>query len=193
MTWVLDLARQRAADSDSPPLFGVIVYTDRHANLKKLLRDEDYWSALDEISGPKWAVFSVRAQPGQWSGPSFPPGTVGMMHMVWKEPAANRELVSAFELNDTNDLPAVVVFALDGDTLYRASARIDESTLDAAYSSLKSVFAEVTRALETVPDGLCDPAAIFAAVKASLRTQRNWQRVGDAYRVLKELRDWLPL
>lgn len=193
MTWVLDLARQKSAGDESPALFGVIVYTDVHANVKKLLRDDDYWKALDELSGSKWAVFSVRALRGEWGMPSFPPGTIGMMTMVWKEPAANRELLSAFALDDTKDLPSLVVFALEGEELHRASVRIDDSSPEAAYRSTREIFVEVASALDKVPvEQLGSPAAVFASVKSALRTHRNWRRIGDGYRVVKELRDWLP-
>jgi len=194
MTWVLDLARHRLVEAHSPAIFGVIVYTDVHANLKKLLRDEDYWRALDELSGPKWAVFSVRAHHGQWGLPTYPSGTIGMMHMVWKEPVANRDLLETFALDDTKDLPGVVVFALDGDALYRAAVRIDDSTLEATYSSLKSVFVKVAEALNRIPSvDLDKPAIVFGVVKGSLQSYRTWKRVGEAYHVLKELRDWLPI
>ena len=45
-------------------VFGAIIYSDRHLHIKKLLRDEDYWRAFDEISGQRWAVFAARAIEG---------------------------------------------------------------------------------------------------------------------------------
>jgi hypothetical protein len=146
MTWVVDLARQRAAEEPSPPLFGVIVYTDWHVHIKKILRDEDYWRAFDELTGPRWDVFSIRAHDGVWSAPSAPSRSFAMMRTVWKEPEANRELVDAFELDDTSDLPAVVIFHLAGKDLSRTVVRIDDSNFDNAYESLKSVFVKVAAA-----------------------------------------------
>ena len=193
MTWALDLARTRQAQDDSPPLFGVIIYTDSHPNVKKVLRDEDYWIALDEISGPKWAVFSVRAHPGGWEIPRMPEGMIGMLTQVWKEPSANRELLSAFELEDTKELPAVVVFVLNGDELHRTVIPLDDSTSDAAVSSIKSAFTEVADALASLdPEALGDSHTVFGAVNRKLGAHRNKKRIEDAYRVLKELRDWLP-
>lgn len=192
MTWVVDLARQRSVTGPSTPLFGVIVYTNAHVNLKRLLRDDDYWSALDELSGPQWTIFSVRAQEGSWG-----PGSVqefGMMQAVWVEPAENRALLSSFELDDTKDLPALVMFLLEGDHLHRTYIRLDESSSDAAFSSLKEVVGSVATALRRLPDSqLRDPRFVFDAIKASVRTHHGWRRLQSSYKILKEIRDWLPL
>jgi hypothetical protein len=193
MTWALDLARRRQAAEDSPPLFGVILYTDAHPNVKKVLRDEDYWTALDEISSASWAVFSVRAWAGEWGFPRMPPDVIGMLTQVWKEPKANRELLSTFELEDTKDLPAIVVFVLEGDELHRTVIPLDETTTDTAFTSLKLAFLDVSAALRTLDEqALHDSSSVFDAVNRKLRGQRNRRKIRDAYRVLKELRDWLP-
>lgn len=194
MSWVLDLASHRSATEDWVPVFGVLVYTDTHANVKKMLRDDDYWAALDEVSGPVWAVFSVRALQGEWEMPRPPPGVVGLMQPVWKEPAANKELLEAFELRNTKDLPALVVFATVGEELYQTAVKIDDSTVEGAYSSLKSALLTVSTAIERVRDtDRGDLDRILGAVERALRRERMWKRVRDAYRVLRELRGWLPV
>jgi len=194
MTWALDLARRRQASDNPPPLFGVILYTDSHPNIKKVLRDDDYWRALDEMSGPSWAIFSVRAHSGHWEFPKSDPGVMSMLVQVWKEPSANREVLAAFELSDTKDLPALVVFTLRGEALNRTVVPIDEDTLETAYASLKSVTTQVAKSLEAlVSQPLVDPNQVFQAVNRSLRGYQNRKRIKDAYRVLKEVRDWLPI
>jgi hypothetical protein len=116
-----------------------------------------------------------------------------MMRRVWKEPRQNRELISSFGLDDTQDLPCVVIFVLDGVALERATARIDDSTLEAVYASLKAIFVEVDDTLRALPAAvLRDSSSVLDAVKSTLRSRQYWRRVTDAYRVLKELRDWTP-
>lgn len=39
---------------------GFIVYSLKHANVAKVVRDEDYWNELNAISGPNWPIFCVR-------------------------------------------------------------------------------------------------------------------------------------
>jgi len=40
--------------------FGVLVYDERTVELRKLLRDRDYWDALDSASGPHLEIFAIR-------------------------------------------------------------------------------------------------------------------------------------
>lgn len=40
--------------------FGVLVYDERTVELRKLLRDRDYWDALDSASGPHFEIFAIR-------------------------------------------------------------------------------------------------------------------------------------
>jgi len=41
-------------------VFGVLIYDEQNVALRKLLRDSDYWDALDQASGPNVEVFAVR-------------------------------------------------------------------------------------------------------------------------------------
>ena len=40
--------------------FGALIYDESSATLRKLLRDRDYWEALDKASGPHLEVFALR-------------------------------------------------------------------------------------------------------------------------------------
>lgn len=40
--------------------FGALIYDETNAALRKLLRDRDYWDALDKVSGPHFEVFALR-------------------------------------------------------------------------------------------------------------------------------------
>lgn len=41
-------------------VFGALIYDESNVALRKLLRDRDYWDALDKISGPHFEVFAIR-------------------------------------------------------------------------------------------------------------------------------------
>jgi len=41
-------------------LFGALIYDESTAEYRKLLRDEDYWDALDRVSGPDFEIFALR-------------------------------------------------------------------------------------------------------------------------------------
>jgi len=54
-TYLLDICK-----SSDVVLFGVLIYDERCADVKKLLRDQDYWDALDKASGPDFEIFAIR-------------------------------------------------------------------------------------------------------------------------------------
>lgn len=193
MTWVIELARHRQEELGGPTLFGVVIYTGVHANLKKVLRDDDYWAALDELSGPKCAIFSIRAQAAGASALALEPGR-DMMVEVSNKLAANRELLSAFGLDSTQVLPMLVVFTLEPtDYLHRIIIPLSDNTPQSAFASLKSALHEITAALDGLsPEMLFNTDACYSAVDHALRRYRNRQRFAQGYRLLKELRDWLP-
>jgi len=77
--------------NDIHDVFGVIIYTDGNPYTKKVLRDQDYWSALDCVSGPRWPVFAIRPVQGNYvhRRPTFGPGEIGVMVDIvseWHEP-----------------------------------------------------------------------------------------------------------
>lgn len=193
MSWLMDLAQQRAGGKDAPVLFGVILYTDRNAYVKKVLRDEDYWAAMSSISGPRWAVFSVRARSGKWEQGEIPQGGLGLFLPVWKEPEANRELLDLFELDDTQHLPALVIFLVEGKSVDRVVCSIRGSTVEETYNSIGSLCATVSAAIDRASAVEADPTFIFASVKVSMQKDNAWQRLRQGYRVIKEIREWLPL
>ncbi|HEX8673959.1 MAG TPA: hypothetical protein VF710_18825 [Longimicrobium sp.] len=173
-------------------LFGVILYTDAHANVKKVLRDQDCWDAFDDVSGPQWAVFAIRTKQGKHGFPSFPRGTVGYMVPIWKEPRENRELIEAFELSSTEGLPSLVAFSEGDDgTVYRTVQKLDDSSKDTAYSSIKEALAEVARAVSRVrPENLHDAEGVHTAVDYAVTNAKDWKamkRYFSTWRVVKSL------
>ena len=198
MTWALELARNYVPRGETLPVFGVILYTDAHPNIKKVLRDDDYWAALDEISGPKWPIFSIRAEQGNYqisyraSGQGT--GTLAMMIPVWDEPARNKELLEHFELKDTRQLPSLVVFTVGGgDELTRTSVPLSDESPEVAFNRLREVLSMTARAIDGIAEAnRSDREGILTAIDFRLRDLGRGERMKKGYAFLKELRDWLP-
>ena len=51
---------KQVCDNSISKIYGFIMYTQRHSYIIKVLRDDDFWNELDEISGANWPIFSVR-------------------------------------------------------------------------------------------------------------------------------------
>ena len=111
-------------------------------------RYDDYWKAFDNVSGPLWAIFSIRSKQGYYEYPKSPEGTCALMVPIWKEPNDNLELLKEFEINSTKDLPILVIFSKDkDDNILKQTIKLDDSSSDKAYSSIKKSLELVTKAI----------------------------------------------
>lgn len=191
MNWALELSRCYRPKVDQANIYGVILYTNRHAYVRKVLEDDTFWSSLDEISGCRWTIFACRAAPGHYHVDPPPPGTLAMLRSVWKEPKANADLIEAFEIPNTRTLPALVVFAeADDGGVRRKVLRIQDSSQDAAYASLKRLLQEIADGLDAIaPEHLRqDTRAFDTIVNYRLSSLEEWDRLKKGLRFLHWIR-----
>ena len=173
---------------------GAILYTEEHVHVRKMLDDDDYWSGLDSVSGPEWAVFAVRAESGSYQLPSFPSGTVGLMIPVWKEPKANLELLADFGMDDSRDLPALVVFIEESNRqISSALWRIRGSTADEAYTSTAEGLRIVGDAIrEMEPEARGDGSMVRRVTFRAIEDRKDWLVLHAAVRAWEKLLSWIP-
>lgn len=136
-------------------VFGVILYTDRNPFVLKMLRDDDFWNALHEISGPRWPIFAIRPASG-YKTSRVPRSTASAKKLMvpitrWHEPSANRELLETFKIADTRQLPMLLVFAEGnkGEVL-QIAFKIKDADQNSCYKSLKSIVEKCAEAIEKV-------------------------------------------
>lgn len=95
-------------------IYGFILFTERDPYVIKALRDDDFWNALNERSGPNWPIFSVRPmKPGHLEYPEEQPGTIQYLEPIWKEPNDNKEFFEFFGIESSKHLPCFVTFMWD--------------------------------------------------------------------------------
>lgn len=187
--WAIQMAEHWKQREDIVHAFGLILYTDSHPHLKKVLGDNDYWAALNEISGPKWPVFSIKPQQGTYGFPNLPPGHIGMMVQVWKEPRENKTLLSAFGLKSTEELPVLVVFCLGPeDSVWLHSISIKHDSVETAYSSLKGALDAATTAINDIlPENSKNAEGIHAALDLTITSFKQWQLAKRGLDIFKKL------
>ena len=192
--WAIDLAEHWMQCDDIVHAFGVILYTDSHPHIKKVLTDNDYWAALDEISGPKWPVFSIKPREGKWDLPDMPSGYMGMMIPVWKEPRENRDLIEAFGIESTEGLPILIVFCLVADDqVLHQSIRLRDRTVEEAYSSLKSALSVTTSSINNIlPENVQNSEGIYAAISLNVSHHKQWNLVKRGFELFQSLRSLKP-
>lgn len=193
MNWAIDLVDNHKPSDSEANVFGIILYTDAHPHIKKLLKDDDYWEALDEWSGPQWAVYSTRALKGTVGLPEMPKGCVGFMVPVWKEPRENKKLLDAFEIESTESLPLLLVFAKDEDgSILKNEIKIPSSSVEESYNSLKEALNNISQALAKVEQkNLKNPLGVHSAVSFAIQNKKDWKRLRNGIKVWQWLKSVL--
>ena len=157
-------------------IYGFILYTRRHANVVNFLQNPNYWNCLDDISGPNWPIFSVRPfEPGSMRQKGgCPNGTIGMMISEWHEPNANRKILNFFGLQESRDLPCFIGFIWDDkNQLQQFEWKIDESSVDKVYESLKKIVTLISDAETRVSDNLKSSEYVWVEVINALEKENS--------------------
>lgn len=177
MSWLNQLVEQYRSDKDLTDIFGVILYTDAHANIIKVLSDDDYWSSFHEVSGDKWVIFSIRPKKGHYDYPEMKPGTLGLMRMIWKEPNENKPLLKEFGIKDTEKLPLLLVFTHDANgNILQQRIKIKDSSIDDAYNSIKEAITVITDAVEGINmENTKNPEGVYQAVNMAVSSYNEWR------------------
>lgn len=156
--------------------FGIIVYDESTPELRKVLRDKDYWDALDKASGNHLVIFTladrteVRSEAPreirmitQFEGTSDS-RTVSysrLMHRVFGD-----EVLLVF--------PSVLFFQLVGDQVhnYRLVPLQRRDTFEAA-TAIQELFVSIANVLDRVaPENYGNQREIFNLVKDELSRQK---------------------
>ena len=183
---------------DVHDVFGVIIYSDENPYVKKVLRDQDYWSALDHVSGPRWPVFSIRPAPGNYVRrlPNLGPGELGMMvDMVseWNEPVENRDILELLNLDNTRTTPMLIVFCRgNNDEVLSMKHKLDEKNENRCYDSIRCAFKAVAQSIEQIrPEYIKNTNEVYNLIESGLKTEIFWsrvQKVAGWYKYIKALK-----
>ena len=138
----LELIKKLVDDNNLSRIYGFILYTRENPYVVKVLRDEDFWNALNDISGPNWPIFAVKPlEKGFYKtrGSSIP-GVVGFMMQTWEEPRTNTQILTDFGLSNSKDLPCFVAFMWDdNDDLHSITVPISGNDIDSVYCSIEKI------------------------------------------------------
>ncbi len=174
-------------------VFGTIVYSDAHAHIKKVLRDEDYWKSLDKISGDRWAILAARALQGRWEirGGGHP-GSLGMMVQVWIEPEENKKLIEALGL-ETTEKPIFVVFTrLNNEETLHSVIELYDTSIEKAYQRIKKIVQDITESIERIDqENISDYESVFNAVNMTvqrIKTIDTLKRIFTMYEWYKRIK-----
>jgi len=176
MHWIIAEAKDWLDKPGIANAFGLVLYTDRHANTRKILLDVDYWKGLDERTGDRWPVFVVKKAPGRLETPPAKPGELNLLIPIWKEPSENKKLLKELSLDSTQD-PYLLVYSVvnDRDVLFH-TVKLSEDSFEAAHKALKEALDAATTAIDDLHEAnLKDAEGVNAALDLTLTHLKHWK------------------
>jgi len=187
------IIEEQKSKSEIAQLFGVILYTDKNPHIKKILRDDDYWQGLHELTGENFAVFSVRPEKGRYEHPKFPPGFMGLMVKIWKEPRDNQKLIDLFEIKNTEKLPLLLLFTEINGQYLSIQLEINESSENDAYNSIKEHLKFACNVISGIKkENYNNPEGIFAAASLQNDNRLAWRILKSGVNIYAFIKGLLP-
>lgn len=177
-------------------IYGFILYTEENPYVCKVLRDDDFWKALDRKSGSNWPIFAARPlQQGQMKvmggGNS---NYIGFMVQTWNEPSNNIPVLRDFGLNDSQDLPMFVVFMWDDDgNLNEVAIPIQGRDTDSVYHSLEEIVQAIARVENAVLPEYKGTVNVFRNVKFELESLKLKHKIISRGKIMKRIADFLGI
>ncbi len=120
------------------PLLGMFLFTEANPHIVKILKDIDYWNALEALSGDNIGIFATSLFKGSYAFPPSKPGYLSMMIPVWQEPKENKKILSFFNIENSRELPLFVIFCFEDNEIRLHKISIEEENSDKAFNSIKN-------------------------------------------------------
>lgn len=181
-------------DKNLSRIYGFILYTDKDPYVAKVLRDDDFWDALNDISGSNWPIFAARPlQKGIYKH-SCVSGGIGYMVQAWEEPKDNLPIINDFGLQDSRELPLFVVFMWDDeDRIHEIFINIRGNDIDSVYSSLKEIVKAIAKVEDDVLTEYKGTVNVFRNVKSELESLKLKHKVIEIVRPLEKIFPFLSV
>lgn len=150
---------------------GFILYTRADAFVTKVLKDEDYWNALDTASGANWPIFAVR--PLNRGSRTFSRATenpfCNFMCSKWTEPNENLKFLHFFEIPSTMELPCFIAFYInEHDKVEQVTIKIKGNTVEETYWSIREIVDAISMAEREIKPQYKQTGNVFREVAKNL-------------------------
>ena len=174
-------------------IFGVLLYTRAHPHIIKLLKDDDYWDALDEISGKKWAIFSIKPLVRKLKRDPFQSNIISNMIPIYEEPFMNKKLLRDFNIQDTSSLPMLLVFwKKENGHTDQITYSLSGDSVETLYKDLNRIVSAITETIERItPENMTETARIFQEVLGTVKYKATWRTIAKSINILERLKSWM--
>ena len=183
---ITELNNQLLEHHEKFSLFGIILFTEVHAHVVKMLKDKEYYAALNEASGDQIAVFATMLFRGTLVYPSPPPGMLAYMMPIWKEPSENKKVLSWFDVKDSTRLPLFVMFGVDGEELYYQKYPLKSESVQELFNSLQETLSAISAQIQGSRN--TDKKGLFRKAQWEMRKLQAAQKVKDILATISQFR-----
>jgi hypothetical protein len=154
--------------------FAFILYDFEHPQIAKILRDEDYWGALNAISGSYLTVFSFRQQ--------NPNATFDN----------SRKFISdrfKVELPESN--PSILFFQVVGDQIYESFVvDIESEMIEEAFIEIKHILLTAVKSVEQVlPENRRNKSGTFNLIVNAMAQRKAFLRIKKVVTFAKSVKE----
>ncbi len=189
----LEVIKENVKNANTSRLYGFILYTDSDPYVKKVLRDDDFWDALDEKSGQNWPIFAVRPITKEKTGirALSNPRMINFIVSESERKISNEMVLKTFGLSSAKDLPCFVAFMWDdSDNLQSISVPIRGNNIDECYNSLREIVELITEAEDKVLPEYKRNVELFHIVADELSALQTRYTVKSIGRITKKFLDF---
>ena len=193
---------KQVCDNSISKIYGFIMYTQRHSYIIKVLRDDDFWNELDEISGANWPIFSVRPRKeiqysrvynnglGNLSSTRDTP-LYQMMTVTGSEPNYNREFLKLFSLDELIDLPCFVTFIWRNEhEIEQVIWKLSNKNEEEAFDSIREVVEIISRTESEILPEYKKNNEVFRNVKSAIEATIFRQKIIMSTNIIKNLKEY---
>lgn len=164
---------------------GFVLFKTTDADMVKVMRDPDYLRAINDMSGERWPIFSVKPLlPATIRHKGGGKGQFGLLIMEEVDPAANLPVIEFFGLDKTNDTPCFVLFCWDDESkLLVTHYKLTTGSVETAFNSLKEVVKEISQSESQILPKYRKEMGVYREARASVEHLKAMKRFekGSAY------------
>lgn len=170
--------------------FGFIIYDETTPQYRKLLRDKDYWEALDRISGDKLMVFALSDKvDSMWEGNNtFELMTAFSPSRSSKTKSYSHLLSEVFDDQALLVYPSVLFFQVFAGEIYKYRlVPLRRGTVEESFSAVQKLFESIAKVLDGIAsENYNNYREIFELVKDDLLNQKYTMYILKGPKVLAD-------
>lgn len=154
--------------------FGIIIYDETTPELRKILRDKDYWDALDKSSGDKLVIFSLSDEIRQESSYEIKMLIDAPSSYQDKGKSYSKFLKKIFNNASLLVYPSVLFFQVDNDKItdYRL-VPLKRNNIFESTKAIQELFFAISKILNNIlPQYYGNRREIFNLVREELKRQQ---------------------